>query len=400
MVLSDADRIADNGGGDGFQSPSQGWKKVPFDQLSDKERAKARKGWAKTRKKGQAAIDAGADPDEDRTVFKQLLDGVADEGVKISSQEPPFEKVAVGRLKATQREIQAEKTFGIANSYFSGVYDPRESPIIISADNHILDGHHRYAAMITADPDAKMNVVRVDMKMKDFLERSFEQPGVFRADIQDNIVDSESPLDLSRAKGSTWQQKGGKWYAKDGEGKTSGPYEAQEAADVAAKGKGKGKGEKKARLRGILADEGLTASPSYSGNPDGKPIYPNEIDHGYTQPLAGGSDIMKRVVDRFRIEQGSEPREKNPRLALLARYHAKKLRTAFQPPGDDWIPPALDELENFMRSVGQSDEERDVLSIRIHVKVRSWRGRFNRGQLTARDRAAIQQALRDTRAYR
>jgi len=43
--------------------------------------------------------------------------------------------------------------------------------------------------------------------------------------------------------------------------------------------------------------------------------YQNDIDHGYDQPLSGGHDIMKRLQDQLRIEQGREPREKNPRLA-------------------------------------------------------------------------------------
>lgn len=55
----------------------------------------------------------------------------------------------------------------------------------------------------------------------------------------------------------------------------------------------------------------------YTGNPDGEPIYPVEVDHGWEQPLAGGTDIMKRVVDRFMVEQGREPRDKNPRLASV-----------------------------------------------------------------------------------
>jgi hypothetical protein len=237
MMMSDEERIADNGDGDGFSSPSKGWKKVPWDQLSDEEQAGNRKDWATARKKGQAAIDAGADPDDDRTVFQQLLDGLAEEGTSIGSQDPPYEKVEVGKLKATQREIKAGKTFGMANSYLSGQYDPRKAPIIISSDNHILDGHHRYAAMVTADPEAAMNVIRVDMPMSEFLEKSFEQPGVFRADLQDNIVDSDKPLDLSRAKGSTWQQPGNDgWYAKDNDGNATGPYKDEEAAKAAAKG--------------------------------------------------------------------------------------------------------------------------------------------------------------------
>lgn len=54
---------------------------------------------------------------------------------------------------------------------------------------------------------------------------------------------------------------------------------------------------------------------AYSGNPDGQPIYDVEIDHGEYQALSGGHDIMKRLQDQYRIEQGNEPRDPNPRLA-------------------------------------------------------------------------------------
>jgi hypothetical protein len=54
---------------------------------------------------------------------------------------------------------------------------------------------------------------------------------------------------------------------------------------------------------------------AYKGNPDGKPIYPNKVDHGYKQPLSGGTDVMKRLQDELLHEQGRPEREKNPRLA-------------------------------------------------------------------------------------
>lgn len=221
MLKTDKQRIADKGD--------------KWGSYSDEKKAKKKKRWATERKKGEAAVAAGADPNDDRTVFKQLLDSVAKEGTKIGSQKPPFEKVDVGQLKATQREIKAGKTYGIANAYLQGDYDPRESPIIISADNHILDGHHRYSAMITADPEAKMNVIRVDLPMNKFLERSFEQPGVFRADLQDNIISGDDPLDLARKPGSSWQQKG-KWYGKDKDGEASGPFKDKDAAENHASG--------------------------------------------------------------------------------------------------------------------------------------------------------------------
>ena len=52
----------------------------------------------------------------------------------------------------------------------------------------------------------------------------------------------------------------------------------------------------------------------YKGNPDGQDIYQNEIDHGEDQPLAGGTDVMKRLQDDLLHEQGRPPREKNPVL--------------------------------------------------------------------------------------
>lgn len=144
------------------------------------------------RKKAQAAIDVGADPDSDKSVMDQFLDVLKNKGVAITK-----EAVAVGQLKATQREIKAGKTFGMADAFLRGKFKPQDAEILISSDNHILDGHHRWASLITAAPDVKMKVTRVDMPMKDFLRQSFQQAGVFRADLQGDIVDPSIPLDLS-----------------------------------------------------------------------------------------------------------------------------------------------------------------------------------------------------------
>lgn len=57
------------------------------------------------------------------------------------------------------------------------------------------------------------------------------------------------------------------------------------------------------------------ASDVYSGNPSGEGIYPNEIDHGYTEPLAGGTDVMRKLQNQFLHEQGREQRPDSPRLA-------------------------------------------------------------------------------------
>ena len=144
------------------------------------------------KKKGQAAVDAGADPDSDQSPLEQFLETLKKEGVKQEHTSIP-----VGELKATQREIKAGKTFKMAHSYFSGEFPKiTEGEIIVSSDNHILDGHHRWAAMLVADPTLKMKVIKVDIPMKEFLRRSLEQPGVFRADLQDNVIPEDKEIDL------------------------------------------------------------------------------------------------------------------------------------------------------------------------------------------------------------
>lgn len=143
-------------------------------------------------KRARAAIAVGADPKETRSPQQILLERLKARGVTIERTE-----VAVGELKATQRDIKAGKTFGMADAYLKGKFRPQDAEIVISSDGHILDGHHRYAALITATPDVKMKVQRIGVPMREFLEESFKTPGVFREDLQGNIVDPSVPHDLS-----------------------------------------------------------------------------------------------------------------------------------------------------------------------------------------------------------
>jgi len=131
------------------------------------------------RAKGKAAVEAGADPDDDRTILNQMLDTLKGEGVTVKP-----EKVPVGQLKATQKEIKAGKTFGMADSHLKGTFPNIGDQIVISSDGHILDGHHRWAALLTIDPKRTMNVIRVGVTMKDMLDRADEMPGVYREDFQ------------------------------------------------------------------------------------------------------------------------------------------------------------------------------------------------------------------------
>lgn len=73
---------------------------------------------------------------------------------------------------------------------------------------------------------------------------------------------------------------------------------------------------------GVILNRGRRAG--YKGNPGGKDIYPNEIDHGYGEPLAGGTDVMRKLQNTYVHEQGDviPQRPKSPRLAAsVTEFH-------------------------------------------------------------------------------
>jgi hypothetical protein len=185
------------------------------------------------RKNAEAAVAAGADPNSDVSVFDDWVKNLRKGGVKVTK---PKGGMRVGDLKATQSEISADAVLRNADKYLSGK-ELMGGVIYVSSDGHILDGHHRWAGLLTADPDAKIPVVQIGVPMAELLEKSFQHPGVFRQNFRFEIVPEDEPLDLARQLGSTWQQKGGKWYGKNSEGKAGGPFASQDAAKDYAAGK-------------------------------------------------------------------------------------------------------------------------------------------------------------------
>jgi hypothetical protein len=209
------------------------------------------------RRKGLAAIEAGAKPGD--TPQKMWFDALAESGVEVTEDE-----IEVGKLIASQAEIKAGKSYGIAQAYLTDKFKKLpDLPILVARDPKtgdvtVIDGHHRYAGLLLADPSKKMKVKVIETGIQDALDKSFDVPGVFRADLQDNIVDSNSPLDLARKPGDTWKQRNGKFYAKNSKGETGGPYETDEAAKNYASGKG---GKKASRVP--RPGEKFTALSSY-----------------------------------------------------------------------------------------------------------------------------------------
>ena len=87
--------------------------------------------------------------------MSKALDRVADK-VRVSK-----ESIRASKLKKSQKELYKDKVKGIASKFSS----PNSmKPLVISKDNHIVDGHHRWAAAIYKwGEDVKIPVHRINL---------------------------------------------------------------------------------------------------------------------------------------------------------------------------------------------------------------------------------------------
>lgn len=113
------------------------------------------------------------------------------------------ERLPVGLLRASQKEFLADKSFGIADSYLKGKFNSvTEGGIIVVKEYDlvkqkwkytVLDGHHRFAALIMIDPERIVNAHIIEAPtgktVQDVFDICFNTPGVFKADLNDNIID-------------------------------------------------------------------------------------------------------------------------------------------------------------------------------------------------------------------
>lgn len=82
-------------------------------------------------------------------------------------------RVPAARLKASQAELVGPKVAGMMTS---GDYDPAKEPIFISRDHYVVDGHHRWAAVVGRDSadgrlgDLRMQTIKIDAPITEVLK--------------------------------------------------------------------------------------------------------------------------------------------------------------------------------------------------------------------------------------
>lgn len=156
-----------------------------------------------SRAKGRAMVQAGADPDSDKTIMQTMIDHYLTNGVKTKRTKAP-----VGMLKATQAEIQAAKTYSFASNFLKGQFENIGNSVVVSRDGHILDGHHRWAALLTVDPSREMDVQVIDMDMDDLLREAQAVPGVYKANIDGNPLPEDEQKAYKAEAKSKFKAKG------------------------------------------------------------------------------------------------------------------------------------------------------------------------------------------------
>lgn len=105
--------------------------------------------------------------------FKKMLNK---EGIKVSEPTP----VPPDRLKATQSELVGVKVAGMAGVLEDEnhpAYKKITAPIYVSNDGYVLDGHHRWAAVVAhnakhPDKQIPMNVRVIDEPIEPLVKRS------------------------------------------------------------------------------------------------------------------------------------------------------------------------------------------------------------------------------------
>jgi hypothetical protein len=112
------------------------------------------------------------------TLFKKALEN---SGFKLTPK-----KIDASSLKATQSQLVGPKVVGMLGALKKDPNHPKiTAPIFVSKDGYILDGHHRWAAIVGLEfsqgKKVEMNVVEVDVpieKLVDFTNKFTEKIGI------------------------------------------------------------------------------------------------------------------------------------------------------------------------------------------------------------------------------
>ena len=169
---------------------------------------------------------AGMETDKDgevdtEPVFREML---KQKNVKVLQTKVPADK-----LKATQKDLVGGKVIGMMGALEKDPTNPKiTAPIYVSRDGYVIDGHHRWAAIVAYNakhPDApiEMKSTVIDMDIKDAIpmaNKFAEDMGIAakKADVKDGEAPKEEPKVTDDKVGAKATTKSGKTLHHIGNG--------------------------------------------------------------------------------------------------------------------------------------------------------------------------------------
>ena len=123
-------------------------------------------------------IDRKDMPQIDSKLTSDFISYLSGRGVKTSMKTmyPP-------RLKATQHQFHKSKIQSLIDYMDKGDYDNKR--IIVSKDNYVMDGHHRWLAHVNAGKD--IGVYQVNANAKDLIDMMHEYPKSYTKKLYEGI---------------------------------------------------------------------------------------------------------------------------------------------------------------------------------------------------------------------
>lgn len=94
------------------------------------------------------------------------------------------EAIPARQLNPTQKEFNPEKVQGMLG-------EPEASlakPILVSRDDYIFDGHHRWAALKMKNPSYGMKVWKIDLPIRELLKMATDFDGVFHKHVHERLA--------------------------------------------------------------------------------------------------------------------------------------------------------------------------------------------------------------------
>jgi hypothetical protein len=79
-----------------------------------------------------------------------------------------YDNILPSELKASQGEIRETTVRGIIKTMKNGKFNSTDR-IVVSHDNYVVDGHHRWAASLLYKPKRPIPVLRINSNIKDVL---------------------------------------------------------------------------------------------------------------------------------------------------------------------------------------------------------------------------------------